>query len=134
PMFAASRPRRASYCRVPHPARRPALPRAARRAPPNSRLRARPRHHRVHRPLLRPLRPPRPATRRQSPQTPPSHSPLRARESAALLLSMTGHGEAHRHEDGLSIAVEIRTVNNRYFKLNLRMTEGYAPLESHVEG
>jgi len=50
-----------------------------------------------------------------------------------LLLSMTGHGEAHRHEDGLSVAVEIRTVNNRYFKLNLRMTEGYAPLESHVE-
>jgi uncharacterized protein (TIGR00255 family) len=46
---------------------------------------------------------------------------------------MTGHGEAHRHEDGLSIAVEIRTINNRYFKLNLRMTEGYAPLEPHVE-
>jgi uncharacterized protein (TIGR00255 family) len=46
---------------------------------------------------------------------------------------MTGHGEAHRHDDGLSIAVEIRTVNNRYFKLNLRMTEGYAPLEAHVE-
>src|SRR3954462_4727298 len=46
---------------------------------------------------------------------------------------MTGHGEAHRHDDGLSIAVEIRTVNNRYFKLNLRLTEGYAPLESHVE-
>jgi uncharacterized protein (TIGR00255 family) len=50
-----------------------------------------------------------------------------------LLLSMTGHGEAHQHEDGLSIAAEIRTVNNRYFKLNLRLTEGYAPLESHVE-
>jgi uncharacterized protein (TIGR00255 family) len=33
----------------------------------------------------------------------------------------------------LSVAVEIRTVNNRYFKLNLRMTDGYAPLESHVE-
>ena len=46
---------------------------------------------------------------------------------------MTGHGEAHRHEDGLSIAAEIRTVNNRYFKLNLRLTEGYAPLEPHVE-
>src|SRR5262245_23249110 len=46
---------------------------------------------------------------------------------------MTGHGEAHRHEDGLSTAVEIRAVNNRYFKLNLRVTEGYAPLESHVE-
>src|SRR5437762_10023258 len=46
---------------------------------------------------------------------------------------MTGHGEAHRHENGLSIAVEIRTVNNRYFKLNLRLTEGYAPLEPQVE-
>jgi len=46
---------------------------------------------------------------------------------------MTGHGEAHRHEDGLSIAVEIRTVNNRYFKLNLRLTEGYIPLEPHIE-
>jgi uncharacterized protein YicC (UPF0701 family) len=46
---------------------------------------------------------------------------------------MTGHGEAHRHEDGLSIAVEIRTVNTRYFKLNLRITDGYAPLESHIE-
>ncbi len=50
-----------------------------------------------------------------------------------MLLSMTGHGEAHRHTDGMSIAVEIRTVNNRYFKLNLRMTDGYAPLEAHIE-
>src|SRR2546426_8314936 len=47
---------------------------------------------------------------------------------------MTGHGEAHCHDDGLSIVVEVRTVNNRYFKLNLRLTEGYASLESHVEG
>ena len=46
---------------------------------------------------------------------------------------MTGHGEAHRHEGELSIAAEIRTVNNRYFKLNLRLTDGYAPLEPHVE-
>src|SRR5690242_621902 len=46
---------------------------------------------------------------------------------------MTGHGEAHRHEGGLSIAAEIRTVNNRYFKLNLRLTEGYIPLEPQVE-
>jgi uncharacterized protein (TIGR00255 family) len=46
---------------------------------------------------------------------------------------MTGHGEAHHHADGLSVAVEIRTVNNRYFKLNLRLTDGYAPLEPHIE-
>jgi uncharacterized protein (TIGR00255 family) len=46
---------------------------------------------------------------------------------------MTGHGEAHLHEDGLSIGVEIRTVNNRYFKLHLRLTEGYGALESNIE-
>jgi uncharacterized protein (TIGR00255 family) len=46
---------------------------------------------------------------------------------------MTGHGEAHLHADGLSAAVEIRTINNRYFKLNLRLTDGYAPLEPHIE-
>jgi uncharacterized protein (TIGR00255 family) len=46
---------------------------------------------------------------------------------------MTGHGEAHLHEAGLAIGVEIRTVNNRYLKLNLRLTEGYAPLEANVE-
>src|SRR5262245_13770427 len=46
---------------------------------------------------------------------------------------MTGHGEAHEHVDGLSIGVEIRAVNNRYLKLSLRLTEGYIPLEPHVE-
>jgi uncharacterized protein (TIGR00255 family) len=46
---------------------------------------------------------------------------------------MTGHGEAHRHQDGTSASVEVRTVNNRYFKLNVRSTEGYAYLESQVE-
>jgi uncharacterized protein (TIGR00255 family) len=46
---------------------------------------------------------------------------------------MTGHGEAHRHEGGLSVAVEIRTVNNRYFKLSIRTTEGYVLLEPQIE-
>lgn len=46
---------------------------------------------------------------------------------------MTGHGEAHRHEPGLSVAVEIRTVNNRYFKLSIRTTEGYVLLEPQIE-
>ena len=50
-----------------------------------------------------------------------------------MLLSMTGHGEAHRHADGLSVAVEVRTVNNRYFKLSLRLTDGYTPLEPQIE-
>jgi uncharacterized protein (TIGR00255 family) len=47
---------------------------------------------------------------------------------------MTGHGEAHRHENGVSVAVEVRTVNNRYLKLAFRATEGYQSLEPQVEG
>lgn len=50
-----------------------------------------------------------------------------------MLLSMTGHGEAHRHQTGMAIAVEVRTVNNRYFKLSVRCSEGYAALEPLVE-
>ena len=50
-----------------------------------------------------------------------------------MLLSMTGHGEAHRHEDGVSVAVEVRTVNNRYFKLSVRTSEGYSSLEPQIE-
>ncbi|MBC7852247.1 MAG: YicC family protein [Pirellulaceae bacterium] len=46
---------------------------------------------------------------------------------------MTGHGEAHRHQTGLAIAVEVRTVNNRHFKLSVRSSEGYAALEPLVE-
>jgi uncharacterized protein (TIGR00255 family) len=46
---------------------------------------------------------------------------------------MTGHGEAHRHEPGLSVAIEIRTVNNRYFKLSIRTSEGYVLLEPQIE-
>lgn len=50
-----------------------------------------------------------------------------------MLFSMTGHGEAQRAVEGLSVSVELRTINNRYFKLTLRVTEGYNSLESRVE-
>jgi uncharacterized protein (TIGR00255 family) len=46
---------------------------------------------------------------------------------------MTGHGEAHRHHDGYAVAVEVRTVNNRFFKQTLRASEGYYSLESRLE-
>jgi len=46
---------------------------------------------------------------------------------------MTGHGEAHCSREGISLAVEVRTVNNRFFKLHLRASEGYASLESAIE-
>jgi uncharacterized protein (TIGR00255 family) len=46
---------------------------------------------------------------------------------------MTGHGEAHRHEGNIVVAVEVRTINNRYFKLNVRSSENYASLEPQIE-
>ncbi len=46
---------------------------------------------------------------------------------------MTGFGESHCQQDGLAVAVEIRTINNRFFKLSVRTTEGYASLEPLVE-
>jgi uncharacterized protein (TIGR00255 family) len=50
-----------------------------------------------------------------------------------MLLSMTGHGEAHRQSPGLAVAVEVRTINNRYFKLSVRSSENYAALEPLLE-
>src|SRR5687767_6897935 len=50
-----------------------------------------------------------------------------------LQRSMSGHGEAHRREGGVSVAVEVRTVNNRYFKLSVRNSEGYSSLEPQIE-
>ena len=46
---------------------------------------------------------------------------------------MTGYGEAHRQEAGLAIAVEVRTINSRYFKLSVRAGETYAVLEPDIE-
>jgi uncharacterized protein (TIGR00255 family) len=50
-----------------------------------------------------------------------------------VLLSMTGFGEAHCQHDGLAVAVEVRAINSRFFKLTVRATEGYAALEPHIE-
>ena len=47
---------------------------------------------------------------------------------------MTGHGEAHCVADGVSVAVEVRTVNSRYFKATIRAGDGLAALESRIEG
>lgn len=50
-----------------------------------------------------------------------------------MLISMTGFGEAHQQQGGVAVAVEVRSVNSRYFKLSLRATEGYSALESEIE-
>lgn len=46
---------------------------------------------------------------------------------------MTGHGEAQRQQDGVAVAVEVRTVNNRYLKTTLRTSDGYGALEPNIE-
>lgn len=46
---------------------------------------------------------------------------------------MTGYGEARRTRDGATVAVELRTVNNRFFKLAFRCDPAYAALEPEVE-
>jgi uncharacterized protein (TIGR00255 family) len=46
---------------------------------------------------------------------------------------MTGFGEARHQNHGWTILVEIRTINNRHFKLQAKITEAYAMLEPAVE-
>ena len=50
-----------------------------------------------------------------------------------MLLSMTGFGEARCEQDGLTVAIEIRTINSRYFKISVRSSEGYGSLDTQVE-
>lgn len=46
---------------------------------------------------------------------------------------MTGHGESQGHENNVAVAVEVRTINSRYFKLSVRSGEGYTSLETPIE-
>ena len=46
---------------------------------------------------------------------------------------MTGHGEARVQQDDLSVAVEVRTLNSRYFKLTVRAGECFLSLEPRIE-
>ena len=50
-----------------------------------------------------------------------------------MIRSMTGYGTAERISDAVRVAVEIRSVNNRYFKANVRMPEGLGALEARIE-
>jgi uncharacterized protein (TIGR00255 family) len=52
---------------------------------------------------------------------------------AALLLSMTGFGEARLQSERFSIVVEVRTVNNRHLKLSAKISEPYGVFEPALE-
>jgi uncharacterized protein (TIGR00255 family) len=50
-----------------------------------------------------------------------------------MIHSMTGFGAADRHVDGVGYRVEIRSVNNRYFKTTIRLPELLQSFETEVE-
>ena len=47
-----------------------------------------------------------------------------------MIKSMTGYGRHKELTDGREIMFEIRSVNNRYLDLSVRMPRLYAPLLS----
>lgn len=49
------------------------------------------------------------------------------------LLSMTGFGDARLDRGEHAVAVEVRTINSRHLKVNLRTTEGYGALDAKIE-
>lgn len=50
-----------------------------------------------------------------------------------MILSMTGFGEALLEEGDQVYHLEIRSVNNRYFKSSIRLPEDFAYLETQLE-
>ncbi|MBL4591597.1 MAG: YicC family protein [Phycisphaerales bacterium] len=46
---------------------------------------------------------------------------------------MTGFGDASKSENGASFAVEVRSVNNKYLKCNIRIPDVLASLEPELE-
>ena len=50
-----------------------------------------------------------------------------------MIISMTGFGDAYAERDGIHYAVEIRALNNRYYKSNIKLPENISGLEPEIE-
>lgn len=50
-----------------------------------------------------------------------------------MIHSMTGYGDARTTADGVSYRVEIRCVNNRYFKSTIKLPEQFQRYEAEVD-
>lgn len=50
-----------------------------------------------------------------------------------MLRSMTGFGAVQGRVEGVEYSVEIRSVNNRYFKAAIRLPESWANIEAEIE-
>ena len=46
---------------------------------------------------------------------------------------MTGFGSASSHEDGMTLHVEIRSVNNKFYKANIRSPESLQGLDAEID-
>ncbi len=51
-----------------------------------------------------------------------------------MIKSMTGYGRGESTSDSLSVVVELRSVNHRYFEFSSRVPRGYAFLEDKLKG
>ena len=50
-----------------------------------------------------------------------------------MILSMTGYGEVQHSDDGVSYVLELRSLNNRYFKASIKLPESLSVFESEVD-
>ncbi len=50
-----------------------------------------------------------------------------------MILSMTGYGTGTAQKDGLTVSVEIRTVNHRFLDLHARLSREYLFLEGEIQ-
>ncbi|NLX22253.1 MAG: YicC family protein [Phycisphaerae bacterium] len=50
-----------------------------------------------------------------------------------MILSMTGYGEVQHGDDGVSYALELRSLNSRYFKASIKLPEHLAIFEPDIE-
>lgn len=50
-----------------------------------------------------------------------------------MLLSMTGFGHSSSEDGGVHVSTEIKSVNNRYLKLSVRMPDTVARFEADIE-
>jgi uncharacterized protein (TIGR00255 family) len=50
-----------------------------------------------------------------------------------MILSMTGFGEARLEEEGRAYHLDIRSVNNRYFKSSIRLPDDFVFMETELE-
>lgn len=50
-----------------------------------------------------------------------------------MIVSMTGYGDAQHSEDGISYALEVRSLNNRYLKSAIKLPEHLQFLEADVD-